>query len=84
MYAHISSNCSLILHIDYSDAKKVRGDAACSPLAPPPLGLKLPDLLANFAYGAAFTIDWVVKKSLSTAPMLMYQHSRSGVFCPGR
>ena len=26
----------------------------------------------------------VVKKLLSTAPMLMYQHSRSGVSMPGR
>ncbi len=31
-----------------------------------------------------FTIAWVVKKALSTAPMLMYQHSRSGVSMPGR
>jgi len=36
------------------------------------------------AYGAALTSAWVVKKSLSTAPMLMYQHSRSGVSMPGR
>ena len=36
------------------------------------------------AYGAALTIDWIVKKFLSTAPMLMYQHSRSGEPCPGR
>ena len=36
------------------------------------------------AYGAALTIDSVVKNDLSTAPMLMYQHSRSGVFCAGR
>src|SRR5271155_3429135 len=31
-----------------------------------------------------FTIAWVVKNALSTAPMLMYQHSRSGVSMPGR
>jgi hypothetical protein len=36
------------------------------------------------AQGAAATIDFTVKKLLSIAPMLMYQHSRSGVFCPGR
>jgi hypothetical protein len=36
------------------------------------------------SYGAAFTIACTVKKSLSTAPILMYQHSRSGVCCPGR
>ena len=54
-------------------------------IAPPVLEAAKPLIyIANFAYGAAFTIDWVVKKSLSTAPMLMYQHSRSGVFCPGR
>jgi hypothetical protein len=35
-------------------------------------------------YGAALTIASVVKKLRSTAPILMYQHSRSGVFCPGR
>ena len=54
-------------------------------IAPPgSQGAKSLIYLAKSAYGAAFTIDWVVKKSLSTAPMLMYQHSRSGVFCPGR
>ena len=31
-----------------------------------------------------FTIASVVKNALSTAPMLMYQHSRSGVSMPGR
>ena len=31
-------------------------------------------------YGAARTIASVVKKSRSTLPMLMYQHSCSGVF----
>ena len=36
------------------------------------------------AYGAAATIDFTVQKSLSIAPMLMYQHSRSGVCWPGR
>ncbi len=36
------------------------------------------------AYGAAATIALIVKKPLFTAPMLMYQHSRSGVCCPGR
>ena len=34
-------------------------------------------------YGAALVIAWVVKNSLSTAPILMYQHSRSGVSMPG-
>jgi len=33
---------------------------------------------------AARTIASVVKKLLSTAPILMYQHSRSGVSMPGR
>jgi hypothetical protein len=33
---------------------------------------------------AARNIESVVKKFLSTAPMLMYQHSRSGVSSPGR
>ncbi len=83
MYALISSNCSLTLQIDYSGAKKVAGRRSLL-AAPPRLGPNLLIYLANFAYGAAFTIAWVVKKSLSTAPMLMYQHSRSGVFCPGR
>jgi hypothetical protein len=36
------------------------------------------------SYGAALTIASVVKKSRPTAPMLMYQHSRSGVSLPGR
>ena len=36
------------------------------------------------AYGAAATIAFTVQKSLSIAPMLMYQHSRSGVCWPGR
>ncbi len=31
-----------------------------------------------------FTIASVVKNARSTAPMLMYQHSRSGVSWPGR
>src|ERR1700688_1996612 len=31
-----------------------------------------------------FTIASVVKNARSTAPMLMYQHSRSGVSMPGR
>ena len=33
---------------------------------------------------AIFTIASVVKNALSTAPMLMYQHSRSAVSWPGR
>jgi hypothetical protein len=33
---------------------------------------------------AARTIASVVKKVRSTAPMLMYQHSRSGVSIPGK
>ena len=33
---------------------------------------------------AARTIASVVKNDLSTAPMLMYQHSFSGVSIPGR
>ena len=36
------------------------------------------------AYGAAATIALTVQKSLSIAPMLIYQHSRSGVCWPGR
>src|SRR5208337_1037356 len=35
-------------------------------------------------YGAALTIEAVVKKSRPTAPMLMYQHSFSGVCRLGR
>lgn len=41
-------------------------------------------LLKARAQGAAATIALMVQKSLSTAPMLMYQHSRSGVCWPGR
>jgi hypothetical protein len=37
----------------------------------------------NF-HGAMRTIVSVVKKSRPTAPMFMYQHSRSGVSIPGR
>ena len=33
---------------------------------------------------AAFTMAALLKKALSTAPMLMYQHSRSGVSAPGK
>jgi len=36
------------------------------------------------SYGAAAIIACVVKKFLSTAPMLMYQHSCSGTLRPGR
>ena len=35
-------------------------------------------------YGAALTIAGMVQKLLSMAPILMYQHSRSGVSRPGR
>src|SRR5208282_392210 len=42
------------------------------------------DGLTRASYCAARTIASVVKKLLSTAPMLMYQHSRSGVSMPGR
>src|SRR6266850_7168168 len=48
----------------------------------PPRSVKLNSFVAS--YGAALTIASVVKKFLSTAPMLMYQHSRSGVCRPGK
>src|ERR1700731_3718643 len=48
----------------------------------PPRSANLNSFVAS--YGAALTIASVVKKVLSTAPMLMYQHSRSGVCRPGR
>jgi hypothetical protein len=66
-----------------------QGRAAWKPLAPVhPANLFFSDLglyaSVGISYGAALVIAWVVKKSLSTAPMLMYQHSRSGVSMPGR
>lgn len=66
--------------------KKARGDARLSGTTAPPRsgGPNYLIYLAKRTYGAAFTIDSVVKKALSTAPMLIYQHSRSGVFCPGK
>src|SRR6266851_6665903 len=48
----------------------------------PPRSANLDPFVAS--YGAALTIASVVKKFLSTAPMLMYQHSRSGVCRPGK
>src|ERR1700752_2645185 len=85
-YRLISSKCSLILLIGRPVKEKRAGPGQLvgriAPLGSQ--GAKYLIYLAKTACGAAFTIDWVVKKSLSTAPMLMYQHSRSGVFCHGK
>ena len=53
-------------------------------------GMLLPAFLLSASSGYMwptsdiFTIASVVKNARSTAPMLMYQHSRSGVSMPGR
>jgi hypothetical protein len=58
-----------------------------------PAGVRSSRIATRFARGPIyymwptsdiFTIASVVKNALSTAPMLMYQHSRSAVSMPGR